>query len=386
MIELIRPYPGESEESFTKRKAYYYRVLMPYWNYSNSSYLAKTDNIKPISSADLDEINAFWDNVFSSRLPKEKREKLIDYRYYNVYNKILAEGEQLSQYIPDTFFYLFVDEYYTNPQHSNPCDDKNLYDLYFHDVNRPQTVFRKLNEIYLDENYNEITLDDAINRAKDCEEVILKIGKFSYGGKGVMFWKSDDSEVSKMTEFMKNCRDVVCQKVIKQHSDLSRLNPTSVNTVRIMTLMQGRHVHVLSGVLRMGINGSRTDNASSGGIVCGIKPTGQLKEVAYDTSANKYERHPQRTSFESVTVPNYSECVNLTLSLAKRLSSISRLISWDLAIDEKGHPLLLEANFSGGELDFHQLCNGPILGDVTQDVLRDVLNNSYTLNSIIKSL
>ena len=62
------------------------------------------------------------------------------------------------------------------------------------------------------------------------------------------------------------------------------------------------------------------------------------------------------------------------------------MISWDLAIDETGHPVLLEANFCGGEMDFHQLCNGPILGDMTQDVLRDVLNHSYTLNSIIRSM
>lgn len=386
MIELIKPYHGEDDVSFTKRKAYYYRVLMPYWNYSNDSYLKKVHNTQSISSADFEEINNFWNGIFSPKLPQKKWQKLIDYRYYDVYNKIISDGERLSQYIPDTFFYLFVDEYYTNPQHSNPCDDKNLYDLFFQDVNRPQTVFRKLNDIYLDENYNEITVEDAIWKAENCEEVILKIGKFSYGGKGVKFWKSVDSQVSEMTDFMRNCRDVVCQKVIKQHVNLSRLNPTSVNTVRIMTLMLGQQVYVLSGVLRMGINGSRTDNASSGGIVCGIKPSGQLKGVAYDTSANRYERHPQGTAFDNVSIPNYLEAVDMVISLAKRLSSISRLISWDLAIDETGHPVLLEANFCGGEMDFHQLCNGPILGDMTQDVLRDVLNHSYTLNSIIKSM
>lgn len=46
----------------------------------------------------------------------------------------------------------------------------------------------------------------------------------------------------------------------------------------------------------------------------------------------------------------------------------------------------LESIFSGGELDFHQLCNGPIFGDLTEEVLKDVFENSYTLKSIIKSL
>lgn len=51
-----------------------------------------------------------------------------------------------------------------------------------------------------------------------------------------------------------------------------------------------------------------------------------------------------------------------------------------------GQPSLIEANFSGVELDFHQLCNGPIFGDLTEEVLKDVFENSYTLKSIIKSL
>ena len=63
----------------------------------------------------------------------------------------------------------------------------------------------------------------------------------------------------------------------------------------------------------------------------------------------------------------------------------SRLISWDLAIDENAQPLLIEGNLTFGELDFHQMCNGPIFGDLTEEVLKDVFANSYTLNSILKS-
>lgn len=382
MIDLIKPYPGEDEVSFLKRRAYYYRILLAYSNYSNESYEIKKNNLKPISVEDKKEIDAFWDELIS----RDVQDKIIDYRYYGVYKNVLKSDEKLSLYIPDTFFYLFIDEYYTNPQYSNPCDDKNLYDLYFHDVNRPQTVFRKFRNTFLDDNYNEITIGEAIAKAKECEEVILKIGRFSYGGKGVMFWKSVDSDEETLTDFLQKNNNVICQKVIKQHPDLCRLNPSSVNTVRIMTLFQGGLVHALSSVLRMGINGSRTDNASSGGIVCGIKPDGQLKEVAYDTSANRYEMHPQGTMFQSVIIPHFSKVVDLSIALAKRLGFISRLISWDFAVDETGNPILLEANFSGGELDFHQLCNGPILGDLTHDVIRDVLNNSYTLKSILKSL
>ncbi len=152
-----------------------------------------------------------------------------------------------------------------------------------------------------------------------------------------------------------------------------------------MTLVFDGQVHVLSSVLRMGVKGSKVDNASQGGIVCGIKPNGQLKNVAYNTSGKKFFQHQQGVAFESVTIPSFDECRDLVTSLAKRFSSVSRLISWDLAIDELGHPMLIEFNLTIGELDFHQFCNGPIFGNMTEDVLKDVFSNSYTLHSIIKS-
>ena len=153
-----------------------------------------------------------------------------------------------------------------------------------------------------------------------------------------------------------------------------------------MTFYFHDQVHVLSSVLRMGINNSRVDNGSQGGIVCGVQPNGQLKNFARDLSGNTYLMHPGGTKFESVVIPNYHECTELVKTLAKRFIAISRSISWDLAINECGHPLLVESNLSGGGLDVHQVCNGPLFGDMLHDVIAEVFNNSYTLRSILKSL
>lgn len=37
-------------------------------------------------------------------------------------------------------------------------------------------------------------------------------------------------------------------------------------------------------------------------------------------------------------------------------------------------PVLIEANLCSGELDFHQLNNGPIFGDETKEILMEVFN------------
>jgi hypothetical protein len=60
--------------------------------------------------------------------------------------------------------------------------------------------------------------------------------------------------------------------------------------------------------------------------------------------------------------------------LAPRISSITRLCSWDIAIGQDGDPVLVEANLSFGEVDFHQMCNGPIFGDLTEAVLAEVFS------------
>lgn len=382
MTDLIKPYPGESEDSFAKRKAYYIRITSLRLKYGRERLEEKLDKAKPISAQDREEIDALW----ARYLTPVQRDKLIDYKYYDVYNSLKREGEHLCDYMPDPFYCAFIDDYYENPQHSKPCDDKNLYDLYFYDIRRPETIFRKSFGLFLDGHYDEISLDRAITMAREHGEVILKICRFSGGGDGIKFWNSATEDESVIRDFLNGSNDIICQSLIKQHSELSRLNASSVNSVRIMTLMLHGKIRVLSSVLRMGTNESRLDNASSGGIMCGIKPNGQLKSFARDICANTYEKHPSGTAFESVVIPNFDECISMVTSLAKRFCSVSRMISWDLAIGEDGHPMLIEFNTTWGGLDVHQLSNGPIFGDLTQEVLDDVFQHAYTLNAILKSM
>ena len=49
-----------------------------------------------------------------------------------------------------------------------------------------------------------------------------------------------------------------------------------------------------------------------------------------------------------------------------------RLVSWDISVDEAGDPVLIETNLNYGELEFHQLCNGPVFGEDTRQILDEV--------------
>ena len=381
MIDIIKPYPGEDQVSFAKRKAYFYRFLQPRFDGGIIRFNSLIKKSIPLDTHERDVIDSFW----AQYLPMPLREQIVNYRYYDCYKGLKSPGNELFKYIPDTFFKTFVDEYFSNPQHSNPCDDKNMYDLYFHDIDRPKTLFRKMKNLYFDSSFNEITLNKVLRIAKDQPEIICKIAKFSSSGKGILIWNSAQDNESELVDFLQSTDYVICQEMFKQHAEISRLNPTSVNTLRLFTLLFQNEIHVLSAIVRMGRNASRVDNASKGGIVCGINSDGTLKDVAWTVHGEKFETHPLGFAFDSVTVPNYHECIDLVKSLAKRMSAISRMISWDLAINETGHPVFIECNFTYTGTESLQIPNGPLLGDLTDDVLKELFANSYTLKSIIKS-
>ena len=116
MILSLYKFLGEDENSFIKRKAYSIRVLEWRLNYGDKSVEKKLSNSKPVNKEEKAEIDGFWNQY----IPQELHNRFLDYRYYDVYNKVKKNDEMLYHYIPDTFYYAFIDEYYTNPQHSNP--------------------------------------------------------------------------------------------------------------------------------------------------------------------------------------------------------------------------------------------------------------------------
>lgn len=143
---------------------------------------------------------------------------------------------------------------------------------------------------------------------------------------------------------------------------------------------------ILSSIIRMGLGNSKVDSSGLGGIFCGILEDGRLRDRAFDTSGIQYNKHPSGAIFEEHYIPNFEECKKMVLMLAPRLVGVGRLLAWDLAIGEDGYPYLIEVNMTYGELDYHQMTNGPLFGDMTQEVIKEVFSNKTNriLNKILR--
>lgn len=319
-------------------------------------------------------------------LPKEPIPKDYSDRFKSFWGKygnyspewgwyyVARNGIDDVSYIPHTLYYTKIDQHFNSRKLGWGFNDKNYYAKIFNEIKQPTVIVRCFGSgIYTDDDYHMISSKTAIKKVLDNQEVICKPTQESGSGRGIQFWKTEEDQ-EKIIEFINNKSngDYIVQKLIKQHKDLADIHENSVNTIRVCSLLLEDGVHILSAVLRMGVDKSRVDNATAGGITCGINPDGTLQEYAYSYhSGEKYFEHPQGYIFAGHKVPSYDKAVEL-VEHAHQLLGHFRLTSWDIAIDESGDPVLIEANMRKGSINFHQFSNGPLFGDLTEKVLHEV--------------
>ena len=139
------------------------------------------------------------------------------------------------------------------------------------------------------------------------------------------------------------------QPIIENHAELKVFNPSSLNTLRIVSCRtrSGKLELWDPGMLRMGRANAEVDNFAKGGIGVGIDENGKLKRFGYAHDKNwsytKMEEHPDsHLTFLGKDIPFYRESVDLVLKAHKLFPSF-QTVGWDVAVTPDG-PLLLEGN------------------------------------------
>lgn len=283
------------------------------------------------------------------------------------------------RYIPNTLYYTKIDQFFNDRKLGWGFNDKNYYSKIFAGIAQPRILVRKMKGMLFDAEYQQISVDDALALILSEKEVICKPTLETGSGRGIRFWQSE-KDIKHINNFLINPQeaDYVVQAIIKQHAELDRVHKGSINTIRICSLLMEDGVHILSSVLRMGVGEAKVDNATAGdnaqydGMTCGINPDGTLKEYAHGYNyGKKFDKHPQGLIFAEYTVPCYDKALEL-VKKAHPIIAHFRLVSWDIAIDENGEAVLIEANMRNGSINFHQFNNGPLFGDLTERILDEI--------------
>lgn len=215
-------------------------------------------------------------------------------------------------------------------------------------------------------------------KIKKDGELIIKPSIDSQGGLNVKIFDKKEN-IDQMLGKYKN--NYIVQELVKQNKDLEKIHSKSLNTIRIISLLHNNNVIILSSLLRMGINNSRVDNFSAGGFACGIDEKGCLKKYAYNKKGERVEEHHLGFKLEGYKIKGYEKIIELVKKQHKKFGHF-KLISWDFSIDGDYEPVFIEFNLKRGEVDFHQMCNGPIFGDLTDEILDEVFKEKIHLDKI----
>ena len=169
------------------------------------------------------------------------------------------------------------------------------------------------------------------------------------GGYGVTKVTDGDSAV------LRKCYEELCayapqeeliiEEYVKQTPELKALHPASLNTARIITILdKNAQPHILGAFFRIGVDGNVVDNGAAGGILCQLNKDGVIQRCL-NKNGTEYVYHPN-TGLQLVgfQIPHWEKALNLALELAKQQPNI-RFCGWDLALSDQGW-IMIEGNES----------------------------------------
>lgn len=135
----------------------------------------------------------------------------------------------------------------------------------------------------------------------------------------------------------------IAEERVIQHPRMMQLCPTSVNTIRIATLLGDKKQGVVYAFLRIG-NGRVMDNVDCGGMAARVDlATGKLLTVGADKAGNTYTAHPMTgTPIVGFEVPFFHEAMDMCNAAALKVPQM-RFVAWDVAVTEQG-PRFIEGN------------------------------------------
>jgi len=282
-------------------------------------------------------------------------------------------GEFYKEYIPEDFFYNLFEPSYNMLKMYPALTDKNLLGKLFKGVKQPESVLRNINGVfYTGDGSDIIRMKDGIEECKKYSKLIIKPSLESGGGKNIVVFNVNGNHTDHnnmlLEDLIKSYKtDFIVQKYLVQHEQMSLLNPNSVNTLRIKSLLINDKVEILGIFVRIGGLNSFVDNTSQGGMYCGIQPDGILSEKGYLDSGEFMFETETKIKLKDFVIPNYNKIREDIIELHKQIPHF-KFISWDIAIDQSGESVLIEINVFGQAMDSQHVI-GPLFGQFTDEVL-----------------
>lgn len=301
-------------------------------------------------------------------------QRVFSMNYKNLFNTI----NEVHLKTKKNRFLIFVDIIYCGIKYQAGYMDYKLYEMYNLNKKQRKTIvtrginnalvkkynnkeyiylldnkleFNKTFNKYLKRDWMEIKEDSSnfeefTKFIKKHNEIIVKPLSESCG-KGVEKIRVSTKNAKEVYDNLLETKRYLVEEVAVQCDEISKLHPSSINTLRLVTLNN----KVVVALLRMGNNNNVVDNFNHEGLVAPIDiQTGKIEFPAITKSGLIYEEHPlTNEKIVSFEVPKWNEIINFIEDVSKIVNEV-KYVGWDVCLGKNG-PFLIEGNpFPGHDL------------------------------------
>jgi hypothetical protein len=353
VVRLISLF-GHIKESVVKR------AQLRRWRIKYTSHFKEAPVIRKLTKEQKREARAYYKELTGKRV-----------QLYSHVHHYSSSGHFTKEYIPYNFYHVEIVPRANVHRLQYAFGDKNLCDTLFPGENVVHSVLKNMNGFFYYEG-RPVSKDEAVRLCSNLENKIIKPSRYS-GGKGIRSFTSKDGITDlegKTVEllFKEYNKDFLIQDRVIQHKAMAALNPTSLNTIRILSYRSEMEVLLCNQILRIGKAGALTDNHSAGGVAVAISDEGLLaEEASFATPVPGVKKTESGVVLKDYKIPSYDKVIELIKRLHLMLPFFC-LVGWDVAIQEDGEPVLIEFNTDPGlfQDDF------PGLGKYSERIIREL--------------
>lgn len=337
------------------------RREMKKWEVRITKNFKDLEHRRKLSKEQKKEVQDFYMNMIGKKIP------LYCHEYF--YSRT---GHFTKEYVPNNVYHCEIVPKANVHKLQGPLGDKNMCDFLFPGENIAHSILKNMNGYYYFEG-QPVSEEEAIARSQNLKRVIIKPARESQGH-GVQIFSAQDgvTDLDGKTVaqlFKEYKKDFLVQEWVKQHKDMAALNPTSVNTMRILSYRSGMEVLIIYSVVRIGRNGAVVDNQCAGGISTTISKEGKLgKEAFGGYSKDNILATDTGVVLDGYQLPSYDKVIEMVKRLHLKLPYFN-LVGWDMAVQEDGEPVLIEFNTNPG-LSQSAFKSG--MGEYTERIIREL--------------